>query len=112
MVIRFGIIRIISLQKSVKMYNIDIEIAGRNYPLLVEKDEEVEILKLVSHLNIEILEMQSRYGAKLNKQDILAMLLLTYAKKNKELLKNSETEKIIEKIDHLYLTLEHNIIGL
>lgn len=93
------------------MHNIDIELAGRNYPLLVDKEEETDVLELVSHLNNEISEMQSRYGAKLNKQDLLAMLLLTYAKKNKELLKNSETEKISEKIDHLHLMLEHALSG-
>ncbi len=88
------------------MHNIDIEIAGRSYPILVEKEEEIEVLKLVQHLNNEIVEMQARYGTKLNKQDIMAMLLLTYAKKAQDCEKNSRNSTVTEKIDELYLMLD------
>jgi cell division protein ZapA len=88
------------------MHNIDIEIAGRSYPILVEKEEEIEVLKLVQHLNNQIVEMQARYGTKLNKQDIIAILLLTYAKKTQDCEKNSGSSTVTEKIDELYLMLD------
>jgi cell division protein ZapA (FtsZ GTPase activity inhibitor) len=88
------------------MHNIDIEIAGRSYPILVEKEEEIEVLKLVQHLNNEIVEMQARYGTKLNKQDIMAILLLTHAKKTLDCEKNSRNSTVTEKIDELYLMLD------
>ncbi len=88
------------------MHNIDIEIAGRSYPILVEKEEEIEVLKLVQHLNNQIVEMQARYGTKLNKQDIIAILLLTYAKKTQDCEKNSRRSTVTEKIDELYLMLD------
>ena len=88
------------------MHNIDIEIAGRSYPILVEKEEEIEVLKLVQHLNNQIVEMQARYGTKLNKQDIIAILLLTYAKKTQDCEKNSRSSTVTEKIDELYLMLD------
>jgi cell division protein ZapA len=53
--------------------------------------------------------MQRRYGSKLNKQDILSMLLLTYAKKFKDLENNFELNKIDEKINTLYLMLDNAI---
>jgi cell division protein ZapA len=89
------------------LHNIDIELAGRNYPILVEKEEEIAVLSLVQRLNNEIIDMQSRYGQKLNKQDILAMLLLTYAKKHQDLEQLSQgTAGLSSKIDELYLMLD------
>jgi len=91
----------------IDLHNIDIELAGRNYPILVEKEEETVVLSLVQRLNNEIVDMQSRYGQKLNKQDILAMLLLTYAKKHQDLEPLfQETPQLSGKIDELYLMLD------
>jgi cell division protein ZapA len=91
------------------MYNVDIELAGKSYPVLVEKEEETMLLDLVKQINDEITDMQRRYGSKLNKQDILSMLLLTYAKKFKDLENNFELNKIDEKINTLYLMLDNAI---
>jgi cell division protein ZapA len=91
------------------MYNIDIELAGKSYPVLVEKEEETMLLDLAKQINDEISDMQRRYSNKLNKQDILSMLLLTYAKKFKDLENNFELSKIDGKIDTLYLMLDNAI---
>jgi cell division protein ZapA len=91
------------------MYNIDIELAGKSYPVLVEKEEETMLLDLAKQINDEISDMQRRYSNKLNKQDILSMLLLTYAKKFKDLENNFELNKIDGKIDTLYLMLDNAI---
>ena len=91
------------------MHNIEIEIeiAGKTYPVLVEKEEEALIFNLAEQLNDEINDLQRRYGNKLNKQDILSMLLFTYAKKFIDLENNSKNNKIDEKIDTLYLMLDN-----
>jgi hypothetical protein len=74
---------------------------------LVEKEEEALIFNLAEQLNDEISDLQRRYGNKLNKQDILSMLLFTYAKKFIDLENNSKNNKIDEKIDTLYLMLDN-----
>lgn len=89
------------------MHNIDIELAGRSYPVLLDKTEELALIELIQQLNNDIAELQRRYGTKLDKQDILAMLLITYATKAKEFENNLESEKLSEKIDSLYLILEN-----
>ncbi len=100
---RFGLVNF--------MHNIEIEIAGKSYPVLVEKEEEALIFNLAEQLNDEISDLQRRYGNKLNKQDFLSMLLFTYAKKFKDIENNSKNNKIDEKIDTLYLMLD-NALGL
>lgn len=66
--------------KKDNLLTIPVVLAGRTYPVLVTQDE-VESIKLINQqLNKEFLELQKCYANKLNKQDILSMLLLTYAK--------------------------------
>jgi cell division protein ZapA (FtsZ GTPase activity inhibitor) len=91
------------------MQNIDIEIAGKSYPVLADKEEEKMLQLLAEELNGEISDMQRRYGSKLTKQDILSMLLLIYAKKFKDSENNFKLNKINEKIDSLYLMLDYAI---
>jgi len=87
-------------------YNIQVEIADRNYPLTVNNEEQASVVELAKQLNLEINEMHSRYANKLSKQDVLAMLLLTYAKKLKDLETVSNAPQLEEKLDALYLLLE------
>jgi len=91
------------------MHNIDIEIAGKSYPLLVEQEEALLVLNLAEQINSEIKDLQRRYANKLNKQDILSILLFTYAKKFKDLENDSNNTKIEEKIDTLYLILDNSL---
>jgi len=66
------------------LLTVSVVLAGRTYPVLVTP-KEAESLKLINEqLNEEFLELQSQYTHNLNKQDILAMLLLTYAQKLQE----------------------------
>lgn len=60
---------------------VSVTLAGRTYPVISTIDEEVIIRQINVELNEEITTMQKQYANKLNKQDILAMLLLNYAKK-------------------------------
>jgi len=63
-----------------KLLNISVTLAGRTYPVLATEQEAKNLAFINEQLNEEFLDLQSRYMNKLNNQDILAMLLLTYAK--------------------------------
>ena len=63
------------------MLNISVQLAGRQYPLTVTAEEREIVQGLVAKLNTEYDELHHRFASKLGKQDLLSMLLLTYAKK-------------------------------
>lgn len=58
--------------------HITVVIAGRPYPLKVQLEDEAAIRKIVKELNERINTFQLTYSNK-DKQDCLAMALLTYA---------------------------------
>ncbi len=67
-----------------KILEIPVSIAGRIYPVLAASDEVENIEFINKKLNEEFSDLKSRYSNKLNNQDILAMLLFTYAKNLQE----------------------------
>lgn len=88
------------------LLTIPVVLAGRTYPVLVTQDE-VEGVKLINQrLNKEFLDLQNRYANKLNKQDILAMLLLTYAKELHEEQKKSNFAPVQKRIESIENILE------
>ncbi|MGB1217998.1 MAG: cell division protein ZapA [Saprospiraceae bacterium] len=58
--------------------NIKLTIAGRNYPLKIKASEEETIRRINKELNEKINHFQMTYSTK-DKQDSLAMTLMTYA---------------------------------
>ena len=60
-----------------EMIRITVLIAGRPYPLKIHAKEEPIVRRLVKALNDRIIQFQRTY--KKDKQDLLAMTLLTYA---------------------------------
>lgn len=83
------------------LLTIPVVLAGRTYPVLVTQDE-VEGVKLINQqLNKEFLDLQSRYANKLNKQDILSMLLLTYAKDLHEERQKSDLTPVKNRIESI-----------
>ena len=58
--------------------NIKVILAGRTFPLKVEAQKEAAIQQVVKDLNTKINKFQLDYS-KANKEDILSMVLLTYA---------------------------------
>lgn len=58
--------------------SIKIMIAGRSFPLKIEAHKEKAVLQVVKDLNSKINKFQLDY-AKTSKEDILSMVLLTYA---------------------------------
>lgn len=60
-----------------EMIRITVLIAGRPYPLKINKKDEAVVRRLVKEANEKIQEYQQIY--KKDKQDLLAMTLLIYA---------------------------------
>jgi len=58
--------------------NIKIVLGGRSLPLKIEAHKEESVLQVVKDLNTKINKFQLDF-AKASKEDILSMLLLTYA---------------------------------
>lgn len=83
------------------LHSIKVEIAGRSYPLFVTDKEREAILLLGEKINEEINDLHARYANSLVKQDIMAMLLLTYGKKMQELEESTSLPSIEDKINQL-----------
>ncbi len=60
------------------MINITVLIGGRPYPLKIKSADEPAIREIVKEVNEKVNRFQQNY-AKKDKQDCLAMALLTYA---------------------------------
>ncbi len=60
------------------LININVIIADRPYPLKVKAEEEEIVRKAAKKINDQMKGFQSQYAAK-DKQDYLAMTVLTYA---------------------------------
>lgn len=81
--------------------NMPIVLAGRNYPVLVAQDE-VETVKLINEqLTKEFSDLQKLYSNSLIPQDILAMLLMTYAKKLHDEKQNNNFEAVEKKVQSI-----------
>ncbi len=58
--------------------SIKVMIAGRSFPLKIEEHKQEAVLQVVKNLNSKINKFQLDY-TKATKEDILSMVLLTYA---------------------------------
>jgi hypothetical protein len=86
------------------LLNVSVTLAGRTYPILVSETEIASIEKINAKLNEEFLALKTQYANKLNEQDVLAMLLLTYAKnlhEEKNLNDLNPVEKRIQSIEKI-----------
>ncbi len=83
------------------LISMSVMIAGRSYPLRVKEADAQSIQEVVDELNEKIKDFQLTYINK-DKQDCLAMALLTYAV-DLQKTKQSDTDdtSISAKIDHL-----------
>jgi len=69
---------------STDFYEIQLTLAGRNYPVVVTPQEEPTVRDICQQLNDRVEFFQQKYGSRITKQDILAMLLLTHAKEDRK----------------------------
>ena len=88
------------------LLTIPVVLAGRTYPVLVTQDEVEGINLINEQLNKEFSDLQNRYANKLNKQDILSMLLLTYAKDLLEERQKTDLAPVEKRIESIETILE------
>ena len=77
--------------------SIKVTIAGRTYPLTIDRNEEEVIRKAAAEINKNIDSLKSHYAVK-DVQDLLAMTALQFATKNVENLNSIEYDKLNEAI--------------
>lgn len=85
---------------------LSVALAGRSYPVLITADEVAQVKVIEQTLNDSFNELKRHYGNQLNRQDLLAMLLLTYAKDLYEERKKNNLEPIAAKVDALQNILD------
>jgi cell division protein ZapA (FtsZ GTPase activity inhibitor) len=87
--------------------HITVIIAGRSYPLIVEKAEEQVVLHTVKSINERITQLQAQFQSK-DKQDCLAMTLLelSIGKKDEQPIANTDDPKVQQAIDDLERSLD------
>lgn len=73
-------------------------IEGRNYPLQVNEQDAVSMLKIVEEVNESLKSLHVSYPQK-DRQDCMAMALLTYAVKLYESKAESLSPDVQEKLD-------------
>lgn len=78
------------MEEAIDTKQITVTIAGRPYPLKISTRDEAAIRKLVKDVNEKVNRFQLKYTNR-DKQDCLAMALLTYAVDLKVLKQNSDT---------------------
>lgn len=85
------------------MKSITVLIASRPYPLRIKVEDEKRIRDIVNDINDKINSFQLTYTQK-DKQDCLAMSLLTYAvdlQKHQEASEDSQVIKHLDKVEAL-----------
>ena len=75
--------------------SIKVNIAGRTYPLTIDREEEEEIRKAAQLINANIKDLQENYAVK-DMQDLLSMTALQYAVKQVGETKVVESYKLKE----------------
>jgi cell division protein ZapA (FtsZ GTPase activity inhibitor) len=82
--------------------SIKVSIAGRVYPLTIDRTEEENVRKAVKIINEKVTDFEKNYNIK-DRQDLLAMSSLQFASQLTELqLHNHKDDKtILEKLEKL-----------
>ncbi len=81
--------------------SIKVTIAGRTYPLTIDRSEEEAIRKAADAINKNVKDLQSNYAVR-DMQDLLAMTSLQFStdllKQNKSV-EQEQTEKEVQQLD-------------
>jgi len=73
--------------------SIKVNIAGRTYPLTIERSEEEMIRKAADNINASIKNLKENYAVK-DIQDLLAMTALQLSTKSNTISKEVENDKV------------------
>ena len=88
------------------MKSIEVNIAGRVYPVKVTAEEESVVQGIVDEINRKVSDFQSTYRGK-DKQDYLSMALLTYALESAQSREaDASLEEVKTKADAIMAALE------
>ncbi len=90
---------------------INVIVAGRNYPLIVESQQEEEgMRKAAKNINSLILNFEKKYAVA-DKQDVLAMCALQFASKLEisSIKTFDESVKIADKVNELTNLLDYHL---
>jgi cell division protein ZapA len=77
--------------------SIKVNIAGRTYPLTIERSEEEMIRKAADNINESIKDLKENYAVK-DIQDLLAMTALQLGTKSNTISKEVEDDKISDEL--------------
>jgi cell division protein ZapA len=80
--------------------SIKVSIAGRIYPVTIERSEEENVRKAVKAINEKVSDYEKNFEIK-DRQDLLAMASLNFASKSVELEHNSHKDEksILERLE-------------
>ena len=77
--------------------SIKVNIAGRTYPLTIERSEEEMIRKAADNINASIKNLKENYAVK-DMQDLLAMTALQLSTKSDTISKEVENDKVANEL--------------
>jgi cell division protein ZapA len=77
--------------------SIKVNIAGRTYPLTIERSEEEMIRKAADNVNESIKDLKENYAVK-DMQDLLAMTALQLSTKSNTISKEVEEDKVSDEL--------------
>jgi cell division protein ZapA len=77
--------------------SIKVNIAGRTYPLTIERSEEEMIRKAADNINESIKNLKENYAVK-DMQDLLAMTALQLSTKSNTISKEVEDDKVSDEL--------------
>jgi len=80
--------------------SIKVTIAGRSYPLTIEREEEENVRRAAKEINNAVEALQNNYAVQ-DKQDLLAMVALEMSTKVLNKPENIESDEILKKIADL-----------
>ncbi|TVR78014.1 MAG: cell division protein ZapA [Chitinophagaceae bacterium] len=91
-----------------KKISINVVIADRPYPMLIDPEEEEMVRKAAKQINEDIRNFKNKYEAK-DKQDFLAMCSLIYAVKNAQSEKNIQLkdQSVMDEINEILKKIEN-----
>lgn len=80
--------------------SIKVNIAGRTYPLTIERSEEEMIRKAADNINESIKDLKENYAVK-DMQDLLAMTALQLSTKSNTISKEVDDDKVANELKTL-----------
>lgn len=91
--------------------SIKVSIAGRIYPLTIERREEENVRKAVKTINERVSDYEKNFDIK-DRQDLLAMASLNFASKSVELEHNShkDDKSILDRLEKVDKMLSAELV--